>query len=315
MEYELNIKENALDSFNEALDKFELGEAGELRNYKFAILHLSHFLELTLKQYILSVDELLIFSRCFRIVSKKANREKISLLEAYKLKVEEKFNFSAVVSEDSNPHTNPHTITLDQALEFAKCEKCEKTGVNFVDVDFCNDIGWIKCLRNNIEHYQFKLPPKEVRLCIGRLVRGVAGFIENFDLYDLEREVGKEKYHIFQVLSDEYAQFLKEAKREVQEKENETFKGIRHKHYVFVDWNVYECPECSNKTMIPHEASETGYRCSFCSNEESGEIEISCDSCGAMVATDEVAIWPMDDDSSENRCYYCSGQYHADKDN
>lgn len=44
MEYELDIKENAMDSLNEALAKYELGEQGELRQYKFAILHFSHFL-------------------------------------------------------------------------------------------------------------------------------------------------------------------------------------------------------------------------------------------------------------------------------
>lgn len=33
MEYHLDIKENALDSFNEALAKFEQGENGELRHY------------------------------------------------------------------------------------------------------------------------------------------------------------------------------------------------------------------------------------------------------------------------------------------
>ena len=310
MEYELDIKDNALDSFNEALDKFELGEAGDLRHYKFAILHLSHFLELILKLYILSVDESLIFRKCFRHIEKRSKKEKINLLEAYELIAKEVFDLSTLISGASHPHT----ITLDQALEFAKCERCKKTGVNFVDVDFCNDIEWIKGLRNNIEHYQFKLPPKEVRLCMGRLTRGVVEFLDIFSLFDLESEVGKTKYHVFEVLADEYAQLLKEAEREVQEKEDETFRGVRHKHYVFIDWNVYECPECSNNTMIPNEDSSTGYKCTFCSNEESDELEVPCDCCGAMETIEEMAVWPMDDGTVENRCYYCSGQHHADKD-
>ncbi|HGE6737092.1 TPA: hypothetical protein ACGCBI_000515 [Serratia marcescens] len=72
MEYELDIKENAMDSLKEALAKYELGDQGEFRQYKFAILHFSHFLELILKLYISSVDEALLFSKCFRYVEKRA---------------------------------------------------------------------------------------------------------------------------------------------------------------------------------------------------------------------------------------------------
>lgn len=310
MEYQLDIKENALDSFNEALAKFEQGESGELRHYKFAILHLSHFLELVLKLYVASVDKNLVFSKCYKHVEKRAKKETINLLQSYQLLCSEGFDFEAVLT--NIPH--PHTITLDQALEFSKCEKCGVTGVDFVDVDFCNDIEWLKGLRNNIEHYQFRLPPKEVRLCIGRLVRGVAEFIDIFSLFDLESEVGKESYHVFEVLADEYAQLLKEAEREVVEKEAEIYKGVRPKHYVFIEWNVYQCPECSNNTMIPSDDSSTGYKCTFCSNEESDEIEIPCDCCGAMATVEDMATWEIDDGTVENRCYFCSGQYYADKD-
>lgn len=310
MEYELDIKENALDSFYEALDKYEQGEAGELRNYKFAILNLSHFLELILKLYIRSIDDHLVYSKCFRHVEKRAKKEGVNLLGAYQLLVSEGFDFSSLLK--AIPF--PHTITMDQALEFAKCEKCSVTGVDFIDVDFSDDIEWIKGLRNNIEHYQFKLTPKEVRLCIGRLIRGVVEFLDIFSLFNLEDEVGSAKYHVFEVLADEYAQLLKEAEREVQEAEAEIYKGVRPKHYVFIDWNVYECPECSNNTMIPNSESGTGYKCTFCSNEESDEIEVPCDCCGAMAPSIEMASWPMDDGTIENRCYYCSGQYHADKD-
>lgn len=310
MEYELGIKENALDSFLEALDKFEQGEAGDLRSYKFAILNFSHFLELTLKLYICSIDENLVYSKCFRHVESRAKKEGISLLDAYQILVREGFDFSSLLK--AIPF--PHTITLDQALEFAKCEKCSVTGVHFVDVDFSDDVEWIKGLRNNIEHYHFKLTPKEVRLCIGRLVRGVIEFLDAFSLFNLEHEVGAAKYHVFKVLADEYAQLLKEAERDVKESEAETFKGVRPKHYVFIDWNVYECPQCLNNTMIPNPESGTGYRCTFCSNEESEEIEVACDCCGIMAPSEEMASWPMDDGTVESRCYYCSGQNSADKD-
>ncbi|MEI7198631.1 hypothetical protein WCT67_00375 [Pectobacterium parvum] len=310
MEYELDIKENALDSFNEALAKFELGQNGEIRQFKFAILHLSHFLELVLKLYITSVDEDLIFSKCFRHIEKRAKKDSIDLLKSYQLFCEEGFDFQSLL----NDIPFPHTITLDQALAFSKCEKCSTTGVEFVDIDFCKDIEWIKGLRNNIEHYQFRLPPKEVRLCIGRLVRGVSEFIDIFDLFDLENEVGKNNYEIFSILADEYTHLLNEAKKEVEEKEANAFRGVRPKFYACIEWNVYECPECSNNTLIPSEASSTGYKCTFCSNEESDEIEIPCDCCGVMAAAEEMEKWPMDDGSVDNLCYFCSDKYQADKD-
>lgn len=310
MDYELEIKENALDSFNEALEKFEQGENGNTKSYKFAILHVSHFLELILKIYIISMDENLVFSKCYRHVSKKAKDEKTSILEAFEKIKEEDFDLKSLIVSDSSPHT----ITLDQALEFAKCEKCKITGVNFVDTEFCSDIEWVKGLRNNIEHFQFKLEPKEVRLCIGRLVRGVIELLEIFSLMDLESEIGKDRFHTFEMLADEYTQLLREATREVEEQETETFRSIRPKHYAFVEWNVYSCPECNNDTMIPNRESSTGYRCTFCKNEENGEIEVPCDCCGALSPSDEMDTWPMDDGSIEYRCYFCSGQHQADKD-
>lgn len=310
MEYQLDIKENAIDSFNEALAKYEQGERGESRHYKFAILHLCHFLELVLKLYVASVDKNLIFTRYFRHVEKRAKEEKINLLQSYQLLKNEGFDFKEV----ANSVPSMYTIKINQALNFAKCEKCGVTGVDFVDLDFCSDIDWLKNLRNTIEHYEVKFLPKEVRLCMGRLVRGVAEFIEIFSLFDLEREVGKDSYAVFKSLADEYAQLLKEAEREVEEKEFEIYRGVRHKDYALIEWNVYQCPECSNNLMISSDHSSTGYKCTYCSNEESDEIEIPCDCCGAMGTVEDMATWEMDDGTVENRCYFCSGQYYADKD-
>lgn len=310
MEYELDIKENAMDSLNEALAKYELGEQGELRQYKFAILHFSHFLELILKLYISSVDEALLFSKCFRYVEKRVKQDRSNLLQAYEALCDEGKELSELLKDV--PY--PHTITLDQALEFAKCEKCSITGVDFVDIDFCKDIEWIKGLRNNIEHYQFRLSPKEARLCIGRLVRSVIEFLDVFDLFDLEDEVGKGNYKTFNILADEYTHMLKEAEMDVAERKAAVFRGVRPKHYALIEWNVYECPECSNDTLIPADDSPTGYRCTFCSNEDSDELDVYCDCCGVPAPAEDMAVWPMDDGSLEYRCYYCSGQHAADKD-
>jgi hypothetical protein len=47
--HQLDLKENAVDSFNEALTKYREGLSGNAKAFKFAILHLSHSLELLFK--------------------------------------------------------------------------------------------------------------------------------------------------------------------------------------------------------------------------------------------------------------------------
>lgn len=310
MHYQLSIKENAIDSFNEALAKFDQGQNGDVKAYKFAILHTSHFLELVLKIYIISIDENLVFSKCFREVEKVAKENKIDLLAAHQKMKGEGKELDVYIKNIANPHT----ITLDQALEFCKNEKCKITQQNFIDDEFSSDIEWLKDLRNNIEHFQFSLPPKDVRLCIGRIVRSAIEFLDIFSLFDLEQEIGSAKAHVFEQLADEYTQSLTEAKLEVREKERDAFLGVRPKFHQFVNWNIYVCPECGNNTMIPNDKSTSGYQCTFCKNEESEEIEVPCDCCGANAPNGEMVVWHMDNGEYENRCYFCSGQYAADND-
>ena len=310
MDYELGIQENALDSFHEALSKFREGEAGENRAFKFAILHMAHFVELVLKLYVMSVDENLVYSKCFRVVAKRGKDDGINRLQAFKALENEGFDFEALISG----HPSPHTITVDDALSLAKNEICQVTGVDLVDQEFIDDIQWMKGLRDNITHFQFSLPPKDVRLCIGRLVRGIEEFIDLFSLFNLRDEIDEAEAETFDMLADEYTQMVAEAKREVQDARDRTYRGTRKKHWVFIDWNVYECPECHNDTMIPDDDSSTGYKCTLCENEESDDIEIPCDCCGTRYHQDDLSTWDMDDGTFENRCYYCTGQYYADKD-
>lgn len=56
-----DLLDNALDSFNEALSKYDQGEDGDKRAYKFAILHYAHFLELLFKYYVSRSHRLLIY--------------------------------------------------------------------------------------------------------------------------------------------------------------------------------------------------------------------------------------------------------------
>lgn len=63
--HQLDLLDNALDSLAEALAKFEEGDAGELKAYKFAVLHMAHFIELVFKHHIAEKHPLLIYKEPF----------------------------------------------------------------------------------------------------------------------------------------------------------------------------------------------------------------------------------------------------------
>lgn len=300
MQFKFDIKSNAIDSFNEALVKFEQGQSGDLRAFKFAITHLAHSVELVLKMYLQTLDENLIFSKCFKHVSKRAKDDNTNVLAAFSALKSENFDFKSLVQG----HASPHTVTVDQALSIARCEVCSITGNHLVDQDFIDDINWMKSLRNAIEHFEFEFTAKEVRLSVGKLVRGLDEFTDLFSLFDLGSEVGQERYQVFRVLADEYEHAVAEANIAVGEQKQALFAGVRPKHQIFIEWNIYTCPSCGNNTMIPNDDSQTGYRCTLegCGNEESEDIEVDCEICGAAWANGEMTSW---DDTYTYVCPRC----------
>ncbi|MDE1484136.1 hypothetical protein KKJ06_17810 [Xenorhabdus bovienii] len=287
MEFKLDLKSNALDSFNEAIKKFKQGEDGDYKAFKFAILHLSHCFELTLKMYIQTLDENLIFSKCYKAVKDREKSDKINFIEAFNKMEAENFDFESIIKG----HQNPYTITLSQALSIAKLEKCSITSVDFVDKELLGDIDWMKNLRNSIEHYAFVFTIKDVRLAMGRLVRGLAEFSDIFSLYDLDKEISKEIFNTYNILSDEYEHNIHEGYLDVADARKEAFHGVRPKFMELVNWKEYFCDYCGHETMIQNNDSISGYRCTYCGAEDSGSIEVTCDVCGSEWPEEEMSSW------------------------
>ena len=78
--HRLDMLQNACDSLDEALTKYQAGREGDVRELKFAVLHISHFLELIFKHYVSSRHPLLLYKNPF---SKNIGRENtISLWDA-----------------------------------------------------------------------------------------------------------------------------------------------------------------------------------------------------------------------------------------
>lgn len=135
--HELDLLESALDSLSEALSKFEDGECGESKSYKFAVLHMAHLLELIFKYHVASKHKLLIYKDPF---SQKLNEDK--------------------------------AIGLWECVNFINNENS-----NTISPDLKKDLEWIKKLRNSIEHHKFTMDVAEVRFTFGRLFRSVMEFL------------------------------------------------------------------------------------------------------------------------------------------
>ena len=268
--HELDLLENAIDSLAEAFVKFEKGDGGESKAYKFAVLHMAHFVELIFKHHIAGKHPLLIY----------------------------KDPFSAKVDKN-------RTITLWDAINFINNE-----AEGMISPALKKDLDWLKRLRNDIEHHKFKMEVSEVRITIGRLFRSVIEFLDKYTDIELESLIPEATMEMFRVLSDEYEFSLRTALKDA-EKFEETNPPDHHNPDALPA--RLNCENCGNPTLIQSKESSTGYRCLFCENEEGDNIPANCDICGISSTQGELDAWEMDDGRYEYRCYYCSGRYHAEK--
>mgnify|MGYP003386174490 CR=1 FL=1 len=198
------------------------------------------------------------------------------------------------------------TITLWDAINFINNETADS-----ISKEFRNDLEWIKHLRNDIEHHKFKMDVYEVRTTMGRLFRSVLEFLENYSEVEVESHIPPHTMETFKELSDEYESRRREAIREADEVEAQNPPDDDDPDDPPAR---LECPNCDNFTLVLDERSGTGYKCTFCGNEESGEIPSTCDICGVHTTLDELVFTHNEDDESEGRCYHCSGRYLMDKD-
>lgn len=257
---EFDLLDNAVDSLNEALSKYQEGIDGDEKAYKFCVQHLAHFLELILKYYVTKSHHLLIFKNPF---AKEINSES-------------------------------QTIGLYEAINFLKNEGHD------ISEKFEKDIKWLKKLRNNIEHHKFSMEVAEVEDTIGRLMSAVVEFDESHENIDLSSYINSDQYDLFHSLASTYEGRLKKAKEEV----DEVINGLDPKED---NMNVYHCYECDHYTMIPDENSRSGYRCTFCDNEESDDIEVDCAICGAPWAKWQMSLLDWSDTGQyEYYCPYCT---------
>lgn len=270
--HQLNLRDNALDSLREALAKFEEGDRGDLKAYKFAVQHMSHFVELIFKHHLASIHPLLIYKDPF---SRKLNSDR--------------------------------TIGLWDAINFIGNESPDN-----ISAEFRSDLEWIKKLRNDIEHHKFSLDVQQTRQTLGRLFRSVLEFLEFFSDLNIEDFIEGDAKETFKVLADEYEMARRDAIQAADKIDDE--ESPDYSSDTDAPPPRVECCDCGNPTCVVNDDSPTGYRCLLCGSEESEDIPARCDICGVMATLGELDHWPLDEGGWEARFYYCSGRYHADKD-
>jgi ribosomal protein S27E len=268
--HQLDLLENALDSLAEALVKFEEGDAGDAKAYKFSVLHMAQFIELIFKHHIAQKHPLLLYKDPF---SPKLDRNK--------------------------------TIGMWEAVNFINNE-----ATNTISKAFHADLNWLKGLRNNIEHHRFTMDVPLARTTIGRIFRSLLKFLEGYSDVEVEEHIPAHTMQTFKQLSDEYEFRRIDAIREADKiEEVNTPSNDEADHVVRLD-----CPDCDNPTLVINKDSDSGFRCTYCGNEESDEIPVSCDICGVITTQDDIDVWEVGNGESESRCSHCSGRYLMDKD-
>lgn len=301
----LNLKliDNAVDSFNEALEKYEQGTEINSKPYKFAVLHMAHFLELVLKQAIQVLNPSLIYTSAFKEMEKRAKSQKMSLYEVS----EEMKNNNYVY--DPNLGNSNHTISVNDAKKFLMV----LPDSFHLNVEFLDDINLLKTLRNNIEHFEFELSPRDTRLIIGRLVRSAKKFIIDFDLFDLDKHISKHNEEIYTLLMDEYEHQIKAARMTVEEETKDAYWGYRPKEWDWVEWDVLDCPYCcESEMMIRDSTSSTGFKCQNCGEEDSDDIPVHCERCSSKVEKYYTRSYKDEFDTPIYICDNCRHDFNRD---
>ncbi len=183
------------------------------------------------------------------------------------------------------------TIGLFEAMNFLKNEGLE------ISTKFEQDLTWFKKLRNNIEHHKFEMNVEVVEETIGRLVSAFVEFDNSHKNINLASLIDRKQYDLFHELANTYEGRLNKANMAV----NQAFMEFDPRSGYELE--IYQCDECGHESMIPDESSNSGYKCAFCGNEESENIEVNCGGCDIRWP-----IWEMrlnERTEGEDEEYYC----------
>jgi hypothetical protein len=125
----MDMWDNALSSLVEGLRCLKRADNGEKEQYKFAVLHISHYFEISLKYAVYDMHPLLIFKKPF--AKNLAKEQTITPQEAF-----------YIIKNSSESDSGEEADISDDDME---------------------ELVRLKHVRNNIEHFKFELTPEEIK--------------------------------------------------------------------------------------------------------------------------------------------------------
>lgn len=222
---EQRLRENGIDSLVHAIEHFvAFSSTSQARDLKFAILHLFHATDLSLKACLATISHDLVFT-------------------------------DPTTSKPGKRHHRPHTVSYDTAIKRLKTNGVE-LGSGLTTVNALQDV------RNDIEHYYATLQPETVTKWISDVVIFLEDFLAchlNTLLHsELEQRLPAGTQAYSTVINDAYARpkRLAAALSDMEQFHDSPKNGFWYERL--------ECPFCEEMTVLYPEPRSTNPSCFFC---------------------------------------------------
>ncbi|PCJ43360.1 MAG: hypothetical protein COA71_00360 [SAR86 cluster bacterium] len=179
----------------------------------------------------------------------------------------------------------------EKSIDLWKSLKILSTKGVEVDDQLRSDLEWIKKIRNDIEHYEFSFEVEEIELFSGKILSSIIKYASEYQDLELIWHVDDDSKETIVYLAKNYDDKLNVALAVVQQEEDLDSAECLSNGGIETYWRKYDCPDCNNSTLISNNASDTGYKCVFCGNDDSDEMEIECDSCSNLWEKSELSYY------------------------
>ncbi len=260
-------RDNAIDSFDEALERYQNVIDGNPKAYKYAVLSLSHFIELSFKYFISKINPILIYKNPF--AEKLDKSHTISMWEAV--------NFLINLEGD-----NFLQISTDNELEEKNISK-EKTK---------KYLRWLKDLRNEIEHGECLLKKGHIENIFGKCSSILNSLYRERNEY-LRTFINPKFLPLYTNLINGY---LERRRNAIKKSENMQIQLLKDYEGPYLDHSLTCCPSCGEKTFVLLESLKE-YQCTMCNNKEEAE---ECFNCGAIYPLGSLSEW-----NDQHNAYIC----------
>ncbi|HEV2613401.1 MAG TPA: hypothetical protein VGV92_01695 [Gammaproteobacteria bacterium] len=239
--FKLNLRENAVDSLEEGLVKYENGRNGDDREFKFCILNISHFIELSFKLFITNINPILIYKNPY---SENLNKE--------------------------------ITITMWEAVNLYKNTKSLTQTLTKENQD---QLEWLRDIRNKIEHHEFSIDSTKVEADMSQILKFMDNLYraEN-EVEELRKRLTPESRALYDELVNHYEKQLTLAIKKANETAETLTRATPAEPFPDLSYDdvLRKCPECNNPTLSYGVKKNGYYFCFFCESTYKAENCLQC---------------------------------------